>query len=344
MKLCDKMVKNRIKYIDTLKFLAIFGVIVIHASYIGENSEILNLSIVNFQQIVRFAVPVFLMVSGSLLLNKEIDLRIFLKKRLTRIIYPWIFFTFLICILGLSDGIANILCNYWYALLCIGLYLTIPIINKFIQNASPKEMNYYLILILLSSILYQSFRILNLKYSIDILFFLSPISYLFLGYYFFNKEFNKNPKHIILISLCIFIISTYLKMITGNLFTEFTTLQTYIDIGFLQIAQACSVFIIIKYVYCSKNNGILLKIRNLLESNYISRFINSIGRSSYGMYLIQNIFLNKLLVPILTLWPLTGTQTCLIIILVSISIFLISWIITLILSKIPYLKICSGYY
>ena len=80
MKLCDKMVKNRIKYIDTLKFLAIFGVIVIHASYIGENSEILNLSIVNFQQIVRFAVPVFLMVSGSLLLNKEIDLRIFLKK------------------------------------------------------------------------------------------------------------------------------------------------------------------------------------------------------------------------------------------------------------------------
>lgn len=338
------MVKNRIKYIDMLKFLAIFGVILIHASYIGDNSKILTITIVNFQQIVRFAVPVFLMVSGALLLNKEIDLSVFLKKRLVRILYPWIFFTFLIYLLGLSYGIENLLCAYWYAPLCIGLYLTIPIINKFIQNASSKELEYYFILIILSSILYQSFRMINLKYPIDILFFLSPISYLYLGYYFFKKEFKLKPSHIILISLCVFIISTFLKMIIGNSFTEFRTLHTYIDIGFLQIIQACSVFIIIKHIYCNRNTGILLKIRNLLERDHINRFITSVGRSSYGMYLIQNPLLINVLVPTIRLWPLTGTQTCLIIILVSISVFLISWIMTLMLSRVPYLKICSGYY
>lgn len=111
---------------------------------------------------------------------------------------------------------------------------------------------------------------INLKYPIDILFFLSPISYLYLGYYFFKKEFKLKPSHIILISLCVFIISTFLKMIIGNSFTEFRTLHTYIDIGFLQIIQACSVFIIIKHIYCNRNTGILLKIRNLLERDHIN--------------------------------------------------------------------------
>lgn len=340
------MVKTRIKYIDTLKFLAILGIIIIHASYIGEKSLIFNISIMNVQQFVRWAVPIFLMVSGALLLNKDIELDIFLKNRLTRIIYPWIFFTCFIFLIGLNFEGETIFTTYWYSLLIIGVYLVIPIINKFIQNANSKEMNYYVLLIIVASLFNQTFRMLNLRYSLDIIFFLCPISYLILGYYLFNKEFKLKSSYIIYISIFVFIFTSLVKVVwVGNFYMDYTyTVRSYVDLGIFEILQSASVFLIIKHIYCKKNRGLLLKIRNFLETDHMNQFITSVSRSSYGMYLTQNLFINKTLLPLLSTWSLTRKEVCLAILIVSISVFIISWIITLIFSRIPYLKYFSGYY
>ena len=340
------MVKTRIKYIDTLKALAILGIIIIHASYIGEKSYILNISLGNIQHLVRWAVPIFFMVSGALLLNKDVELDVFLKKRLSRIICPWAFFTCFIFIAGINLENETVFITYWYALLIIGTYLAIPIINKFIQNASSKEINYYVVLIILASLLNQTFRMLNLRYSLDIIFFLCPISYLILGYYLYNKEFELKSSYIILISILVFVSATLVKLLwIGNFYMDYTyTVRSYVDLGIFQILQAASVFLIIKHIYCNKNRGVLLKIRNFLETDYVNRFIASVSRSSYGMYLTQNLFINKTLLPLMATWSLTRTEACLSILIVSVSVFFISWIITLIFGKIPYLKIFSGYH
>ena len=75
-------VKTRIKYFDTLKFLAISGVIFLHCFILKKNIEIFHFNIVNLNQLGRFGVPLFLLISGALLLNREIELKSFFKKQL----------------------------------------------------------------------------------------------------------------------------------------------------------------------------------------------------------------------------------------------------------------------
>lgn len=51
----------------------------------------MNFKVYGFIEFARIGVPVFLMLSGALLLNREIDITDFLKKRLARLTYPFIF-------------------------------------------------------------------------------------------------------------------------------------------------------------------------------------------------------------------------------------------------------------
>lgn len=130
------MYMNRIKYLDAIKFIAILSIICIHVAIIWPYSEIKGYNISGFSEFCRFGVPLFLMVSGALLLGREHDLRSFLEKRLTRIIIPFIFWAiiFAVFILILFFSLKNnYLNNYplewgWYFWMVLGAYLTIPIL------------------------------------------------------------------------------------------------------------------------------------------------------------------------------------------------------------------------
>ena len=79
--------ENNIEWLDSLRALAIIGVIMIHIS-----SPVVKMSyggnmiywwignIINSS--IRFAVPVFLMISGATMLNREYKLGEFYKKRI----------------------------------------------------------------------------------------------------------------------------------------------------------------------------------------------------------------------------------------------------------------------
>lgn len=74
---------QRIKYYDTLRFLAIFGVIVLHVfQSFPADASIISFKIVSLSEIFKFAVPVFLMISGALLLGRDIEIHDFLKEDL----------------------------------------------------------------------------------------------------------------------------------------------------------------------------------------------------------------------------------------------------------------------
>ena len=86
---------QRIKYYDTLRFLAIFGVIALHVFQTWPNATVMNIRIDTFSEIFKFAVPVFLMISGALLLNRDITLDDFFKRRFARLTYPFILYLIL---------------------------------------------------------------------------------------------------------------------------------------------------------------------------------------------------------------------------------------------------------
>lgn len=91
-------VKKRLEYIDLIKTLAILSIVILHIFQVWDmGPQIRGIPIFVLSEITRFAVPIFIMVSGALLLNKEIEIKSFLKKRVSRIIYPFLFY-YIICL------------------------------------------------------------------------------------------------------------------------------------------------------------------------------------------------------------------------------------------------------
>ena len=340
--------KERIYYIDILKSISIFSVIVIHIFALGNSAKVMNITISYFAEIFKFAVPIFLMITGSLLLNRNYQSNYsFLKKRIKRITIPYLFWIILIILaLIIPNGMTSqpeiTECIYttffnfplsWYFWLMIGVYFTIPIINEFIKTDQLNSTKYLVIMFVISSILYQLLSFFKAYTYIDLTFFVLPIGYLSLGYFLSGLEF-KNKRNVLIISIIIFIITSIievlfnqdynLNLIFANFPAGFTSL---LDVSIIRIIQATAVFLFIK---------------NLpLKKFKMKKFFTSISKSCYGIYLVH-IFIYLIVfhyVPVKG----TGSEIMLLFLSSSVFIFLISWIIVLIMSKIPVLSKFSGY-
>ena len=217
--------------------------------------------------------------------------------------------------------------------------------NIFVKYASEKEIEYFLAVFVITALLYQTFKLFNIKYSLDLNFFITPISYLILGYYLSTKEFDKFPNKIILISFALFVISTILKMKFGNFFDIYPkmNLSSTLDLGILQIIQVSSVFLIVKNVYSEHVTGIFSSVKGFLETNIVNGFILSVSKASYGMYLVHMLFLKYYVRPFFKTLTLSSTNMVIACFAVFVALFLGSWIITVILGKIPYINKISGY-
>lgn len=94
----NNMKNKRVFYYDALRSLAIFGIIACHmtANFITNTN---NISIYNldwmfllfFNSFRQFSIPIFVMISGALLINKDYSLSTFIRKKFNRIFIPYIF-------------------------------------------------------------------------------------------------------------------------------------------------------------------------------------------------------------------------------------------------------------
>lgn len=294
------------------------------------------------------------MISGALLLNREIELVSFIKKKWIRLTYPFIFYLAIHFIIHLIFDIDlfNIFGYNWYFWMILCVFLVIPIINKFILNSSMHELEYFVLMIFISSIIYQVLNFIPVENFIDLSFFMGPLSYIILGYYFSIKEFKISANKLISICLLLFTVSTIMKMsgamnfipieLTKNVAVTRTDVFTsYVDVGVFQIIQVSSLFLLIKNLY-SSDSGFYFKFKKFLEIDTINKFIISVSKASYGMYLINRtlmLYCDFYVKPL----TLTGKQILASFIILTFSIFFISWIVVVILSKIPFLSKFSGY-
>lgn len=94
-----KKTNNRLYYLDLMRIVATFAVVVIHTvginwaelSPVTFNWQICNL----FDGISQWCVPIFVMISGALFLNREPDIKKLYSKNILRIITAFIFWTVL---------------------------------------------------------------------------------------------------------------------------------------------------------------------------------------------------------------------------------------------------------
>lgn len=329
-----KTKKQRIFYYDFLRAFAIIAVLICHVDFFFGplNTPIEIIGQMTFHDIGRIGVPIFLMISGALLLNRDYELYDFIKRRFTRIIYPFIFWIILILaqIYYMNGSYAKMWNTFignpsitWYFWTLIGIYLFIPIINAFIEKYGESGIKYFLAIWFITIIL-KTFNSYPLFPDFTLDYFASYIGYPVLGYYLNTHEFSLNDKRMCIIGFAILIISlatfVYLDYNKINLISE---IYQNVPIVFMGVGM----YLFIKYL----DN--VTSFRHI-KDNFIGKAIVSISMCSYGMY-----FSHVIIIKILGKY--NPHSTLLFPVIFALIIFL-SWLLPYIFSKIPYIKTFSG--
>lgn len=281
-------VKNRIRYIDNLRALAIILVLFAHISthtcdqYNGIYliGSLKWASAAFFVDIGVIGVPLFLMITGALLLNRDYgELPSFLKHRFLRLLPPFLFFA----IVFIHD-----IFTFWYVWLMIGIYLFLPILNSFVKEYQMKGVEYFLIIwlitIIMNSFGYYPFYKLELSY------FFGYVGYVILGYYLFNKKFRLSEGKLLIISFLLFLIFTLINVH----YTFYQSIEaskqlwlTYLTI--VVVFQSTGVFLFFKNFeeYHGKNRFVLF-----FKNFNLEKIVVPISFCSYGMYFDHHMILD----------------------------------------------------
>ncbi len=325
-------------WLDSVRWLATIAVITIHvvAPYLYQYGQISNTdwNIYNLiDSLSRFAVPFFVMLSGALLLNRSITLTDFLKKRFIRILIPFLFWTFAYSIYHFckSGGIqsTNYL-NYflsslvdgasyhlWYIYMLIGLYLAIPILNKWVLNADSNSVLYFLLIWFLG--LTINFFDLNLHKDFSLTIFTGYLGYLILGYYIAHRSFKFNSYLLLAIfaaSIAFTFLATLYYPIANGMFNG--KYYQYLSINIV-IASA-ALFMLVKNSFSSR--GFYLD-----KIKYCNKY-------GFGVYLVHVFVLDALQIFNINggfLNPIAGT------IITIVICYLVSLLLIASLSRIRYL-------
>lgn len=331
-------------YISYLRVIATVFVILIHAStgFLNRfDADGFGWNYANWiNSATRCSVPIFVMLSGVLLLRKDEDTFVFYKKRITKLLYPFAFWTIIYLTYYFyrytnfnalsTDKIVSITqdkilhgsnAHLWYLYMIIGMYLAIPYLRKIINQVSIREIEIFLMLWFASMIL------LNKHYypvvpKFDLSFFSGYLGYLVFGYYLSIKSFNWNK---------------YLPLIGYIVVSIFTVYMTY------NWSLKSNKYIPHWYNYVFPNTAlaagfIFLFIKNITpQDTELPSWLRVIDEYSFGIYLVHILPLNYLHPHVSkymsTLWVVP----------VATLLTLISSIgIIYVLRKIPYGKYVSG--
>ena len=327
------MKKERLINIDLFKVICIAAVIIIHVSSYNvfevEYSKLVqkNFATINFyNMITRFCVPGFIMISGMFLLDKKITIKDIFGKYIFRIAVIYCIFSFLYSIIACYEKDIDILSFFfsgdyhlWYLYLIAGIYLVTPFLKKIVENRNITI--YFLILSLIfSSIIPLIQRIINIdgiKTAFSLLNVYMPMGYV--GYYVAGYFFNKNK-----VNKSLFYMLGLLGLISNTII--FKSVSYYDEIY-------NSVFLLPGTVF--QSIAVFLFFKDLKIRKKIVPIITFISNHTFSIYL-THIFITKI---IFHYFPKIIYQNSIIRIpLVSISVFTVSLLISIILKKLPIFK------
>lgn len=216
------MIKGgRIIYLDIVRVMACAMIILMHSPFKDVDHSSIVVSTISYM--TGPAIGLFFMVSGALLLDNKLTARQFLKRRFSKIAIPTLVFSLIDVFAAVYRGNIEwalvprmilsmpITAQGWYGTIWFmytlaGLYLLTPILSRWVQKASKREIEFYLLLWIITLVfpLLESFINLDSSQNSLLYHFHGAVGYYILGYYI-NKRFIFSHR----IKLVLFLIAVF---------------------------------------------------------------------------------------------------------------------------------------
>lgn len=259
----------------------------------------------------RPGVPLFVMLSGFLLLRKDYPLLVFLKRRFSRVAIPALFWMGIYSVYGyiangspasIWEALRNIIVgpvhyHLWFIYLILGLYLVYPILRPWVRSAEERDFFYFFVMCIIGTWVYKVLALFfQLPIGIYFELFTNNCGYFVLGYYLGTKasagskigdthirpwKFTDRQLALLGLSLVVF----------GTVSTELATY--FLNAGF-QPGQEFDVFF---YDYLTPNVGLsaigwFLLARFGLNKHVLLDIEKDFAAASFGIYLAHVLIMD----------------------------------------------------
>lgn len=336
---------NRIIQFDVLRIIAALAVVLLHTSgqkYIDSYPSI-EWDVRNIcDSLVRWAVPIFVMISGALFLDskKTIKTKKLYSRNITRIILIFAFWSVIYAVYAGDDkGILFMFgrmikgpFHFWFLKMIIGLYITVPIVRAITANKKLEQ--YFLCLSFLTAFLIPMiFPLMGYisdeakEYAVNyynefgIKIASGYVGYFVLGHYLTSNVIKKTTKRVIyflgilsVVAVCI--LTDFVSNRAGT-----PDMVFYDNVNVFTLFEATALFIFIKDIK--------------IAPKYQPFIINS-SKLSLGIYIVHPL----VMVILLDLWKFDSAflNPVYFIPIYALIIFLISYCVSYVLTRIPIIK------
>lgn len=327
---CSNKENKRIAYMDIIRTFAILCVVLCHSveyAYIDTDYNYLSIISQIFRIIVftigRLGVPIFLFLSGALILNKEIntneDVIKFYKKNLLSLlisieIWNFIYNIFLnivykkfpidILIKDILFFLKVDMINMWYMPMILGIYIALPFLAKILKIFNIKVIKIPILITLTFSILLPSLNIILNILGIDnynSILYLNFLGgcyglYVILGYYLNNGILKKYNNFILSLGvLLMFFLTCLIQLISYTQYSNFR-FNVWYDFITLFVCSVC-IFELFRRINIKLENIFIKITRYISKRSLAIFFLHIIYLQSLSIYIPKfiknNVFLIK---------------------------------------------------
>ena len=345
-------------YCDYLRLVATFAVVFIHVA--ASNWSNVDVNGIQWQvfniydSLVRWGVPIFVMISGALFLNRDVPIKNIYSKYVLRMVIAFVSWSLFYAILTtdtFQHGLINSLKSHigtlvtghyhmWFVLMIIGLYMCIPFMKKIISDETV--MKYFLKLSFIFAFLIpwvlkivndfvgsNNSMIQKMVTTIDsnlmnmgMSMVLGYSFYLILGYYLDRIEIKKDVRVMIYVAGILGFIFTVVADAGLSIKTQVANSNYYGNFEVNVLLEVIAVHTLFKY--------------HTFQNEKVNQFVVVLSKFGFGAYLIHTFIIESMAA--ILHFDTLSMNAWISVPLISIIVFGVSMGISAVLNHIPVIK------
>jgi surface polysaccharide O-acyltransferase-like enzyme len=336
---------KRFIWADVIRIVAIYLIVVLHIINIPSPKKADFIFFIDLS-LIHTCVPLMVMLSGSLLLRKVESYSTFFRKRVSRVVIPWItwtcIFTLITAISQTNFSVGNVVYIFhqifipffWFIILVCALYLLTPALRLFVKKAKMKDIFFVVLLWFLAVCVLPYIRNTQaFPLQVDngiVRLVIDFIGYFLIGFLIIKTQLKKNY---LPLAIAIFVTSVLVTSAVGYYLAHWTMNYSFDVFDYISpgiVIVSVSLFFIL---YLAENSY------QKSFTTFIKKGVLAGSNATLGIYFVHYLFLNRPPLPYFIQSPnVLHVSPDVDLFINGFIFFIISFVIIYLLQKIPFIK------